>query len=154
MAKKSISETISELALPIVEEAGCELVDVEFLKEGADWFLRVYIDKSGGVSLDDCEKVSRPLNDKIDEKDPIPHAFYLEVSSPGLERPLKKPRDFEKAIGNLVEIKLFKAVDNTKRFEGELVSYDGKSITIKTDTNESHQFQMEQIAKVKTLIKL
>lgn len=154
MAKKGIAEIVAELALPIAAEAGCELVDVEFLKEGGDWFLRIYIDKPGGISLDDCEKVSRAVNSILDEKDPIPHAFYLEVSSPGLERQLKKPKDFEKALGQLVEIKLFKAVDNSKRYEGELTAYDGKSLTIKTNTDESHQFQMEQIAKVKTLIKL
>lgn len=153
MAKKSIAEIVTELALPIVEDAGCELVDVEFVKEGGDWFLRVYIDKSGGVSLDDCEKVSRAVNDILDEKDPIPHAFYLEVSSPGLERQLKKPRDFEKAIGQLVEVKLYKAVNNTKRYEGELTAYDGNTLTIKAETNEIHQFTMDQIAKVKTLIK-
>lgn len=152
MAKASISEIVAELALPIVEEAGCELVDVEFVKEGGNWFLRVYIDKPGGVSLDDCEKVSRPLNNKIDERDPIPHAFYFEVSSPGLERPLKSKRDFEKAIGERVEIKLFKAVNNTKRFEGRLISYDEKSLTIKTDTDENLDFQIEQIAKVKRII--
>lgn len=154
MAKTSISEVVTSLALPIVEEAGCELVDVEFIKEGGSWFLRVYIDKPGGVSLEDCEKVSRPLNEIIDEKDPIPHAFYLEVSSPGLERPLKKPRDFEKAIGALLEIRLFKAIDNIKRFEGELVSYDGESLTIKTEANLRYQFQIEQIAKAKRKIKL
>ena len=153
MAKKNIAETVYELALPIVEEMGCELYDVEFLKEGSDWFLRVYIDKIGGITLEDCEKVSRPLNAKIDEIDPISHAFYLEVSSPGLERTLKKPRDFERSIGQLVEIKLFQAIENTKRYEGELVSYDGKSLSIKTETNESLQFQIEQIAKIKTLIK-
>jgi ribosome maturation factor RimP len=153
MAKKSISEIVTELALPIVEDAGCELMDVEFIKEGGDWFLRIYIDKTGGVTLDDCEKVSRAVNDILDEKDPIQHAFYLEVSSPGLERQLKKPRDFEKAIGQLVEVKLYKAVGNTKRYEGELVAYDGETLAIKTENDESHQFTMDQIAKVKTLIK-
>ncbi len=151
MAKASISEIVAALALPIVEEAGCELVDVEFVKEGGNWFLRVYIDKPEGVSLDDCEKVSRPLSDIIDERDPIPHAFYLEVSSPGIERPLKKRRDFEKAIGSPVEIKLFKAINNTKRYEGELISYDGKTLTIKTESNENLDFQIEQIAKVKRI---
>ncbi len=153
MAKKSISEIVTEIALPIVQEAGCELVDVEFVKEGSDWFLRVYIDKPDGISLDDCESVSRPLSKKLDEIDPISHNFYLEVSSPGLERPFKKPRDYTKAIGSLIEIKLFKAVDGTKRFEGELLAYDGQSITIKTEKNENHQFMMEQISKAKRVVK-
>ncbi|MGI6123263.1 MAG: ribosome maturation factor RimP [Acetivibrionales bacterium] len=153
MAKKSISEIVKEIALPIVLEAGCELVDVEFVKEGSNWFLRVYIDKPEGISLDDCENVSRPLNKKIDEMDPISHEFFLEVSSPGLERTLKKPEDFVKAIGSTVEIRLFKAVDNTKQFEGELVSYEGEMLTIKTEDGKSLQFKSEQIAKVKTVFK-
>jgi ribosome maturation factor RimP len=153
MAKTSISEVVTPLALPVVEEAGCELVDVEFVKEGGSWFLRVYIDKPEGVSLDDCEKVSRPLSKILDERDPIAHEYSLEVSSPG-DRPLKKPRDFEKAIGTTIEIRLFKAINNIKRFEGELVSYDEESITIKTENNEQHQFQIEQIAKAKKIFKL
>jgi ribosome maturation factor RimP len=153
MAKKSISEIVKEIALPIVLEAGCELVDVEFVKEGSNWFLRVYIDKPEGISLDDCENVSRPLNKKIDEMDPISHEFFLEVSSPGLERTLKKPEDFVKAIGSTVEIRLFKAVDNTKQFEGELVSYEGEMLTIKTEDGKRLQFKSEQIAKVKTVFK-
>ncbi|NLO93124.1 MAG: ribosome maturation factor RimP, partial [Clostridiaceae bacterium] len=92
MPKKNIAQTVEEIAEPIVEEAGCELVGVDFVKEGSNWFLRVYIDKHEGVSLDDCEKVSRPLNSKLDELNPISQPYYLEVSSPGVERPLKKPR--------------------------------------------------------------
>jgi ribosome maturation factor RimP len=153
MAKSSISDIVRSIALPIVEEAGCELVDVEFVKEGGNWFLRVYIDKPGGVSLEDCERVSQPLNQKIDETDPIPHAYYMEVSSPGLERTLKTPRDFEKAMGQLVEIKLFKAVDGTKRYEGQLDSYDGKQISVKLESGEIKTFQTEQVGKVKTIVK-
>lgn len=152
MAKTSISEIVASLALPITEEAGCELVDVEFVKEGGNWFLRVYIDKPEGVSLDDCEKVSRPLSDKLDELESITHEYFLEVSSPG-DRPLKKARDFEKAIGTTIEIKLFKAIDNIKRFEGELISYNGESLTIKTEMNEQHQFLIEEIAKAKKIFK-
>lgn len=153
MAKKSISEIVTEIALPIVAQAGCELVDVEYVKEGSDWFLRVYIDKPEGISLDDCESVSRPLNKELDELDPISHNFYLEVSSPGLERPFKKPGDYNKAIGSLIEIKLFKAVDGAKRFEGELIAYDGQSLTIKTQKEENLQFLMEQISKAKRVVK-
>lgn len=153
MAKKSISEIVKEIALPLVSEAGCELVDVEFVKEGSNWFLRVYIDKPEGVSLDDCENVSRPLNKIIDELDPISHEFFLEVSSPGIERPLKKPEDFVKAIGSNVEIKLFKAVDNTKQFEGELVSYEDGHLTIKTEDDKNYEFKSEDIAKAKKVFK-
>jgi len=153
MAKQKITDIVAELAQPVVEQADCELVDVVYEKEGSDWFLRVYIDKPGGVTLDDCEKISRHLNEILDEKDPIPQAYYLEVSSPGLERQLKKPRDFERALGNLVEIKLYKAVDNRKRYEGELISYDGNVLAIKTENNEILEFKVEQIAKVKTIVK-
>ncbi len=149
MHKKNIAQTVEEIAEPIVKEAGCELVDVEFVKEGSNWFLRVYIDKPAGVSLEDCEKVSRPLNKMLDELNPISQAFYLEVSSPGVERPLKKPRDFEKAIGSQVEIKLYTAIDNTKRFEGELISYDGDKLIISTESGNRHEFKIEQIAKAK-----
>lgn len=153
MAKISISDKVRSIALPIVEEAGCELVDVEFVKEGGSWFLRVYIDKTGGVTLEDCEKVSQPLNQRIDEQDPIPHAYYMEVSSPGLERTLKSARDYEKAMGKTVEIKLFKAVDGIKRYEGTLESYDGKQLSVKLDSGEIKAFQTEQVGKVKTILK-
>lgn len=153
MAKKSISETVAEIALPIVEQTGCELVDVEYVKEGGNWFLRIYIDKQGGVTLDDCESVSRPLSKKLDELDPISHNFYMEVSSPGLERPLKKPGDFTRAIGSPVEIRLYKAVDGVKKFEGELLAYDGESLTIKTGNEENHKFMMEQISEAKKVFK-
>lgn len=151
MPKKNIAQTVEEIAEPIVEEAGCELVGVDFVKEGSNWFLRVYIDKPEGVSLDDCEKVSRPLNSKLDELNPISQPYYLEVSSPGVERPLKKPRDFEKAVGSQVEIRLYTAIDNTKRFEGELMSYDGNKVVISTESGIIHEFKMEQIAKAKKI---
>jgi len=153
MAKESITELVWSMALPIVEEAGCELVDVEYVKEGGNWFLRVIIDKDGGVSHDDCERVSQPLNTLLDEKDPISHPFYLEVSSPGLERRLKRPRDFEWAGGKLVEIRLFSAVDGRKRYEGHLESFDGKKLSISLESGEAVTFPLEQVAKAKTLFK-
>lgn len=154
MAKTNIAEMVKTLAEPIVEAAGCELVDVEFVKEGGSWFLRVYIDKTGGVTLDDCERISGPLNEAIDAQDPIPHAYYFEVSSPGLERALKSERDFQKAIGKAVEIKLFQAVDGLKRYEGTLTDYDGKSLTVTLENGSAKQFQASQAAKVKTIFKI
>ncbi|NLX63888.1 MAG: ribosome maturation factor RimP [Clostridiaceae bacterium] len=153
MAKKSISEMVKEIALPVVSEAGCELVDVEYVKEGGNWFLRVYIDKPEGVSLDDCENVSGPLNEMLDQLDPINHEYFLEVSSPGLERPLKKPEDFAKAVGSIIEIKLFKAVNNTKRFEGELISCNDGHLTIETEDNKNYVFELKDIAKAKKVFK-
>lgn len=153
MAKQSISDMVWSMALPIVEEAGCELVDVEFLKEGSDWFLRVIIDKDEGVSHEDCERVSQPLNKILDERDPISHPFYLEVSSPGLERRLKRPRDYERSLGKLVEIRLFKAIDGVRRYEGHLESFDGKDVSIRLDSDELKIFSLDQIAKAKTIVK-
>jgi len=154
MAKKSISELVWSLALPIVEKAGCELVDVEYVKEGGSWILRIIIDKDGGVSHEDCERVSQPLNDLLDEKDPISHPYYLEVSSPGLERRLKRPRDYERAIGEPVEIRLFSAVDGRKRYEGRLESFDGKEVSVRLDSGEIKTFSLDMIAKAKTIFKL
>lgn len=151
MAKQSISEIVWSMALPIVEKAGCELVDVEYVKEGGNWILRVIIDKDGGVSHEDCERVSEPLNDLLDEKDPIPHQFYLEVSSPGLERRLKRPRDYERAIGELVEIRLFSPEDGRKNYKGRLESFDGKEVSIRLDTGEIKTFMLDRIAKAKTV---
>ena len=145
MSKKNIAQIVEEIAEPIVIEAGCELDYIEFIKEGSNWFLRVFIDKPGGISHEDCENVSRPLNQKLDELNPISQAFYLEISSPGIERPLKKPRHFEKAIGSQVEIRLYEAIDNIKRFEGELMSYNEDNLVIVTETGVEHEFKKEQM---------
>ena len=110
MAKRKVEDLVTELVLPIVEKNSFELVDVEFVKEGANWFLRVYIDKEGGITLDDCQIVSEELSVLLDEKDPINRRYFLEVSSPGIERPLKKDRDFERFKGSLVKVKTFNAI--------------------------------------------
>ncbi|MDF2523912.1 MAG: hypothetical protein K0R31_1553, partial [Clostridiales bacterium] len=99
MAKRKIEETIAELALPIAEKNSFELVDVEFIKEGTNWYLRIYIDKPNGITLEDCQTVSEEISKKIDEIDPINQSYFLEVSSPGLDRPLKKEKDYEKYKG-------------------------------------------------------
>jgi ribosome maturation factor RimP len=130
VAGSRVTDIVEQMALPIVEAAGLELVDVEFKKEGANWFLRVYIDKPEGVDIDDCSRVSEQLSDLLDETDPIPNAYFLEVSSPGAERPLKKPADFEKAVGEFIHIKLYQALDKQKEFDGRLEAYDGDSLTL------------------------
>lgn len=136
---KKVTEVTEELALPILEAMGLELVDVEFVKEGKDWFLRVYIDSDHGVDIEECGKVSEQLSAKLDESDPIQQAYFLEVSSPGIERPLKKERDVEKAIGKFIHVKTYEPIDGQKEFEGELKDFDGKELTIevrvKTRTN-------------------
>lgn len=128
MAK--VTELTAKLALPVVEEAGCELWDVEYVREAGIWFLRVYIDKEGGVDILDCEKVSRALSDLLDEADPIEGSYTLEVSSAGAERPLKRPGDFERFMGSPVAVKLYKAQGGRKEFAGILAGYNDGDVTI------------------------
>ena len=120
-----VIETVSQLVTPIVDEMGLELVDIEYVKEGKDWFLRVFIDKHAGIDIEECGLVSEKLSEKLDELDPITHNYFLEVSSPGAERPLKKKQDFEKAIGKNVYIKTYEPLNGEKKFEGILVEFDG-----------------------------
>ena len=116
-----VEQKVTLLAEPIAEELGLMIYDVEFKKEGPDYYLRVFIDKEDGyITIDDCEAVSRPLSDKLDEEDPIDKAYYLEVSSPGLERVLKKQRDFDRFLESKVLVKLYQAIDGAKKFEGIL----------------------------------
>jgi len=154
MANNKISETVINIARPIAEGLGLVLVDVEFVREGKDWYLRVYIDKDGGVTLDDCEAVSRPLSDKLDKLDPIPQAYLLEVSSPGVERPFKTSRDFEKAIGENVRVKLYKAINGRKTIDGILEKYDGETVTILTDEDVREIYQLKDISKINRIIRL
>ncbi|WP_066320652.1 ribosome maturation factor RimP [Bacillus sp. FJAT-29814] len=125
-----ITEVVEELAAPIFQELGLELVEIEYVKEGKSWFLRVYIDKDTGVDIEDCGLVSERLSEKLDEVDPIPHNYFLEVSSPGAERPLKKDKDFEKAIGKNVYIKTYEPIDGEKSFEGTLTAFDGQTVKV------------------------
>ncbi len=119
-----------ELLLPIVEKMGIEIYDVEYVKEGGNFFLRAYIDKPEGVNISDCETVSRALSDQLDEKDFIPDAYILEVSSPGLGRTLKKDKHLQKSLGQEVEIRLFKPLEKCRDFSGILQSFDGDAVTI------------------------
>jgi ribosome maturation factor RimP len=125
-----VTEVVEELAQPIIQELELELVEIEFVKEGKNWFLRVYIDKENGVDIEDCGIVSERLSEKLDELDPITQNYFLEVSSPGAERPLKKAKDFEKAIGKNVFIKTYEPIDGEKGFEGELLDYDGQTVKV------------------------
>jgi ribosome maturation factor RimP len=131
-----VTEVIEELATPILDEMELELVDIEFVKEGKNWFLRVYIDSPDGIDIEQCGQVSERLSEQLDIKDPIPQAYFLEVSSPGAERPLKKEKDYYKAVGKNVHVKLYEPLDGNKVFEGELTDFDGEhlyvSIKIKT----------------------
>lgn len=149
MAKRESYEAkAEELLQPIVEANGCEIYDVEYVKEGSDYYLRAYIDKPDGVSIMDCENVSRAFSDKLDEVDFISDAYILEVSSPGLGRALKKDRHLEKSIGMDVELKTYKPIDKQKDFEGVLKAFDKDTVTIVSDQEEK-VFQRTEIAIIK-----
>ena len=151
--KKNIATEIEKLVLPITDANGLELVDVEYVKEGGEFFLRVYIDKEGGVSLNECELVTRALNPILDEKDPIKDNYYLEVSSPGLDRPLKKDKDFVRYQGRDVEIKLYKPINGSKLHEGQLVWLtEDKNIKVIID-NEEVEFDKKDVALIRLAIK-
>ena len=138
-----------ELLKPIIAENNFELVDVEFVKEGSNWYLRAYIDKEGGITVDDCELVSRSLSDLLDEKDFIDEAYILEVSSPGLGRPLKKDKDFVRSIGEEVEIKLFRAINKQKDYTGYLKAYDKDTVTIEDEDENEMVFERSNIALIR-----
>jgi Uncharacterized protein conserved in bacteria len=129
----AVVETVTDLVTPILEKQNFELVEVEFVKEGKDWFLRVFIDKEGGIDLEECVYVSERLSEQLDaiEPDPIPQAYFLEVSSPGAERPLKKEEDYQRAIGEYINVSLYQPVDGEKMFEGFLQSCDEQALVLK-----------------------
>ena len=137
MAKGSNTETrVLPLVLPIVEEMGLELVDLEFVKEGANWYLRIYIDKENGVDINDCEAVSKAVEAKLDAEDPIEQAYVLEVSSPGLDRPLKKEEDFVRFAGEIIDVKLYQAMNGKKTLEGKLIGLEDGVIVMEEDGKE------------------
>lgn len=143
-----ISERVCELARPVVEEEGCSLWDVEYLREAGTWYLRVYIDKEGGVSIDDCERISRRLDPILDEADPIPESYVFEVGSAGAERELKRPSDFEAFLGSEVEVKLYKPLEGSKSFVGRLLGYENGGITLAVGARELH-LSPDQVAQVR-----
>ena len=150
MSKKEIYEQkTEEILLPIVEKNGFERWDVEYVKEGGNWYLRAYIDKPGGINVDDCEVVSRELSDILDEKDYIDEAYILEVSSPGLGRPLKKEKDFERSLGEEVEIRTYRMIDRQKEFTGILKSYDKETVTIEMEDTQERTFEKSEIALIR-----
>ena len=135
--------------MPIIEANHFELVDVEWVREGSNWYLRAYIDKEGGITVDDCELVSRAFGDILDEKDYIEENYIFEVSSPGLDRPLKKEKDFARSLGKEVEIKLYKAINKEKEFIGTLKSYDKDTVTIELDDEGEMTFKRSDIAVIR-----
>ena len=154
MTKKESYERQTETLLePILAEFGFELVDVEYVREGSNWYLRVYIDKPGGIFVDDCEAVSRRFSEVLDEKDYIEGSYIFEVSSPGLGRPLKKEKDFERNLDKEVEVRTYRAIDGEKEFIGFLREYDDYSITIEDDEGVKMTFELSDTALIRLAIR-
>lgn len=143
-----ITDKVFALAKPVVEREGCSLWDVEYIREAGSWYLRIYIDKDGGVSIDDCERISRALDPLLDEEDPIPDSYVFEVGSAGAERELKRQSDFEQFMGSQVEVKLYQPKDGRKAFVGTLAGYDNGAVSI-TAGNEELTFSKSQVAQVR-----
>ena len=153
MAKTNNSEKkVEAILMPIIEEKNFELVDVEFVKEGPNWYLRIYIDKEGGITIDDCEAVSRALEVELDKEDLIEQAYILEVSSPGIDRPLKKESDFAKYAGEIVDIKLYKAFEGSKEYQGALKGLENNIVTITDDNGKEISFDRKDIAGVRLAV--
>lgn len=147
--REQYEKQTEELLEPIVTGFGFELVDVEYVKEAGTWYLRAYIDKPGGITVDDCETVSRKFSDVLDEKDYIEDTYIFEVSSPGLGRPLKKDKDFQRSLGEEVEIRTYRPIDRQKEFVGELKAYDKESVTIVYEDDTEQTFQRQEIALIR-----
>ena len=143
-----IEEAVWTMAEPLAEQNGLELIEVEFVKEGSEWYLRLYLDKENGtVELDDCEKISRLVSDQLDKKDPIEQAYRLEVSSPGIERPLKRDKDFLRFKGEKVRAKVIMPINGQKEFVGELGEVDAQTIQIICD-GESVSVPRDKVSKI------
>lgn len=143
-----ITDQVWQFSEPLVAQCGCKLWDVEYVREGGEWFLRLYIDKDGGVNIDDCEAVSRAVDPVLDEKDPIPESYRFEVCSAGLERVLKRPSDFEQFMGSPVLIKLYRPKNGCKEFAGVLKGYDDGDVTAEIGATQM-TFEKAEIALVR-----
>ncbi len=147
--REEYEQKTEELLLPFLRSLSFELVDVEYVREGGTWYLRAYIDKPGGITIEDCETVSRKLSDLLDEQDFIEDSYVLEVSSPGLGRPLKKEKDFARSLGSEVEVKTYRVIDHKKEFTGVLESYDADTVTLLLDDDTEKTFKKGDIALIR-----
>ena len=143
-----ITERVSELARPHVEAEGCSLWDVEYVREAGTWYLRIFIDKEGGVSIDDCERISRRLDPVLDEEDPIPESYVFEVGSAGADRELKRPQDFERYMGSQVDVRLYQPVEGSKLYVGVLAGYEDGCVSIECG-KQRRSFEKGQVAQVR-----
>lgn len=150
MSKRETYETrTEELITPILDRMNFELVDVEYVKEGGTWYLRAYIDKEGGITVNDCEAVAREMNEILDKEDFVEDSYVFEVSSPGLGRPLKKEKDYVRSMGKEVEIRTYRAINREKEFYGILSAYDENTVTIKTEDETEVTFEKSDIALIR-----
>ena len=150
MSKRETYETrTEELIPPILDRMNFELVDVEYVKEGGTWYLRAYIDKEGGITVNDCEAVAREMNEILDREDFVEDSYVFEVSSPGLGRPLKKEKDYIRSMGKEVEIRTYRAINREKEFYGILSAYDENTVTIKTEDETEMTFEKSDIALIR-----
>ena len=150
MSKTRIVELVEEIITPCVQESGLELVDVEFVREGGSWYLRIYVDKPGGIDIEDCGRLSQEIDRLLDERDPIPQQYHLEVSSPGIERPLKKISDYNRFTGELAVITTFVTFDGKKKITGRIMAVRGDDIVIDSDGKElSIPFKQVASARLK-----
>ena len=150
MSKRETYEArTEELITPILERMHFELVDVEYVKEGGTWYLRAYIDKEGGITVNDCEAVAREMNEILDREDFVEDSYVFEVSSPGLGRPLKKEKDFKRSLGEAVDIKLYRAIERQKDFSGILTAYDADTVTIRYEDGSESTFNRKDIALIR-----
>lgn len=150
MSKHETYETrTEELITPILDRMNFELVDVEYVKEGGTWYLRAYIDKEGGITVNDCEAVAREMNEILDKEDFVEDSYVFEVSSPGLGRPLKKEKDYIRSMGKEVEIRTYRAINREKEFYGILSAYDENTVTIKTEDETEMTFEKSDIALIR-----
>ncbi len=147
--KESYEQRTEELITPILERNQFELVDVEYVKEGAEWYLRAYIDKEGGITVNDCEVVAREMNEILDREDYVEGSYIFEVSSPGLGRPLKKEKDYVRAMGKELEIRTYRAINREKEFYGQLKAYDDTSVTIEKEDGAEMVFDKKDIALIR-----
>ncbi len=152
MKREDYEKRTEELLTPIAQEGGYEIVDVEYVREGGNRFLRAYVDKPGGITVDDCEAVSRVLSDRLDEEDFIEESYILEVSSPGLGRPLKKEKDYIRNMDELIEIRTYRPIDKQKEFLGVLKAYDDDTVTIEEEDGSQRVFERSMIALIRQAV--
>ena len=152
MKREDYEKRTEELLTPIAQEGGYEIVDVEYVREGGNRFLRAYVDKPGGITVDDCEAVSRVLSARLDEEDFIEESYILEVSSPGLGRPLKKEKDYIRNMGELIEIRTYRPIDKQKEFLGVLKAYDDDTVTIEEEDGSQRVFERSMIALIRQAV--